>query len=91
MPKKRKMPLKVFGWTGHRSASPKLQTREILAATSQKAVAAALGLNNPNQVFNLVQTGNAGEITKAMSQPGTIFWRPLYSRNDHEWVAVPTK
>jgi hypothetical protein len=57
------------------------QSRQIVAATSAKAAAAALGLT----VYELNRsgsvTGNDEEIQVATTRPGTAFWQPL-----HAWV-----
>jgi hypothetical protein len=48
-----------------------------MAARSKAEVARAFGVNTPSQLFNLSDTGNAEEITQAMTAPGVIFYRPL--------------
>jgi hypothetical protein len=73
-----KMHLKVYTWQGHRRECPThhRQTREIVAATSKKAAAAAVG-ETPGRLFNLHETRHEGSVTKAMSQPGVVFWQSL--------------
>ena len=70
--------MKVYGWQGWRTeAGPRMQTREIVMARSMIDVARIAGFRHPRQMFNLGETGNAGEIAKATTSPGTIFWCPL--------------
>ena len=68
--------LVVYGWKGIR---PKVgQTREVMAAYSKAEVARALNVRSPSQIFNLARTGNPGEVAIATSQPGQVFFHPLY-------------
>lgn len=78
------MTLKVYGWEGMRAPLSRNQTREIVAARSKAEVARIVGEKYPSNLFNLAETGNEGEIQKAMSEPGTVFWRPLDGERD-EW------
>lgn len=66
---------KVYGWQGWRSAS-RGQTREIVAARSIAEVIRITG-GRRSDLFNIDVTGNTTEITQALSDPGTVFWRPL--------------
>ena len=94
----RKMPLKVYSWTGHRRECPNLhrQTTEIVAATSQKAAAATVG-ETPGRLFNLREVMPSNEFqtekyNKALSEPGVVFWRPLDTgRAGGEWTRVEPK
>lgn len=77
--------LKVYGWEGWRNECPAArngnrQTREVVACKSKMAVARVAGVNRPVQLFNLDETGNEQDIAAAMSEPGTLFWRPLGGR-----------
>ena len=89
--------LKVYGWQGTRANAASHpdgqpwsnQTREIVAAASEAAVARAAKVSRPRQLFNLGETGNAKEIEVAMSKPGIIFWRPYDSRSG-KWVESPS-
>lgn len=75
--------VKVYGWQGMRHESPGThrQTREIVAARSKAEVARIAGVKGPNALFNLGETGNAAEIAVATGKPGTIFWRPIDTRD----------
>jgi hypothetical protein len=86
--KKRVMPLKVYGWQGFQHDCPThhRQTREIIATSSIKKAAEALGYR-PSDLFNVCETGNAQEIAQAMSQPGVGFWRPIDDRNN-VWIPI---
>lgn len=86
--------LKVYTWQGFRRECSNLhkQTREIVAATSQKAAAAVVG-ETPGRLFNLSETHHEGSVAKAMSQPGVVFWQPLDVHGpdaDHWTAAVRT-
>ncbi len=75
--------LKVYGYLTFRQECPvapngSKQTREIVAATSKKAVKLLIGDKAP--LSEITETGNAVEIAAAMSRPGTIFWTPVDSR-----------
>jgi len=86
-----KRKLKVFGWQGRRLECPRApngdcSTREIVAAKFASEAARLAGYDRPAQMFNLCETGNAGEIAKALSEPGVIFWGPLDAfGRDREW------
>jgi len=76
--------LRVYGWQGRRSelAVARGQTREIVAATSQKAAvdaAASSGIHarTVRDLFRLSETGNEREIAQAMTEPGIVFYRPF--------------
>ena len=78
--------LKVYGWQGWRNEAmnerhARYQTREIMAAPSQSAVARAAGFKRASQLFNLCETGNDEELRVALAEPGVIFWRGL---DDHQ-------
>lgn len=74
--------LKVYGWQGSRrecrpAPNGSTQTREICAATSWLAVEAETGPYHKPHRDHRGETGNASEIAQAMSEPFTVFWRPL--------------
>lgn len=78
--------LKVYGWIGWRqecppSANGGKQTREICAAPSMAAVARILGVKSPKSL-DMCETGNPGELTQALAEPGVVFWSPLDRRGD---------
>jgi len=82
--------LTVYGWVGYRRECPKAanggqQTREVVAATSQKAAARAAGEEQPRRLFNLGTTENEEEIEVAMAHPGVVFWHPLDQRGPGRW------
>ncbi len=80
--------LRVFGWSGFRSAcpTPHRQTREIVAATSKAEVARLAGFRYPRELPNLSETRNENEIAQALRAPRVIFWKPLsYSSADNDW------
>lgn len=80
--------LKVFAVGGFRREAatnpdnPRTQTREIVAATSQKE---AVRLFNASGLYMTIGelrnygnvTGNPQEVETAMAQPGQVFWRAL--------------
>lgn len=65
-------PLKVYGW----NESGKWHM--IVAATSKTEAARLAGYERPDQMFNLSQTWNEGDIARAIREPGTLF-RESYS------------
>ena len=82
--------LKVYGWQSFRrecdpAPNGSRQTREICAAHSMAEVARIAGVNRPQQLFNLGETGNKEELAAATASPGTIFWRPLNAHSGHEF------
>jgi hypothetical protein len=79
-------PLHVFAWQHHRAGVG--QTREVMAAPSKAAVARALGLRRPTQVFNLCETRNAQEIAVAHAHAGKILSRGIYARADAPWTVI---
>lgn len=79
--------LKVYGWQGYRSECPPQQngghqTREIVAATSQRDAARLAEARGPWQLFNLCETGNTTECRLAQKTPGVVFWRSIDDRSD---------
>jgi hypothetical protein len=82
--------LKVFSWMGHRYDCPAAanggrQTQEIVAASSMAAAARAAGVQRPRQLDNLTETSNDSDVAQAMSEPGTVFWRPYQRVSDKKW------
>lgn len=81
--------LKVYGWIGWRNECPPAangnhQTREVVAARSMAEVGRIVG-ESPRRL-DMSETGNQGELTVALSAPGTVFWHPLDERAvDREW------
>ena len=76
--------MKVYGWQGRRiKCSPaengSRQTREIVAAKSMAEVGRIVG-EDPRRLFNLGTTENEAELEVALSDPGVVYWRPIYSR-----------
>lgn len=74
--------LKVYGWTGWRQECPtgpngNRQTREVVAASSKKAVREIAGKWDTPPNSELTDTGNEDEIKQAMSEPGVVFWHPI--------------
>lgn len=83
--------LKIYGWTGFRhDAGTRLQTREILAATSIAAVRRIAGITAADWRWSGCETGNAIEVTIATARPGVVFWKPLDFRSEDGtgWTAV---
>lgn len=73
--------LKVYGWQGHRSACPPApnggkQTREVVAATSQREAARCAGYDGPWQMFNL-REGALMPKTKTAANPADLTLRNL--------------
>ena len=75
------MKLKVYGWQGWRSEADDghghKSTREIMAAKSFAAVMRAHHTTSRTDFFNAGETRNEEEIQQALSNPGTVFWRPI--------------
>jgi hypothetical protein len=87
--------LKVYGWQAFQPACPPAgngskQTRQICAASSQREVARIVGVRSVSSLFNLTETGNAGECKAAMLQPRTVLWQPIDIRYAyrHIWFTV---
>ena len=66
--------MKTYGWYGHRESG---QSREIVAAKSGAAAARLAGVKRPSALFNFSETWNLAETLLAMTEPGTVFWRPI--------------
>lgn len=87
--------LKVFGWTGQRSEARDLptaggrnhhgQTREIVAAKTQKDALEIIGMTRDQLHKVGGPTGNEEEITVARAEPGVVFWQPLDSGPGMGW------
>ncbi len=86
--------LKVYGWSGWRNELPprpngSLQSREIVAAANI-SVARALGARTNHGSAparsEISETGNRGEIAKAMSRPGAVFFRCLDAHEEDPWI-----
>lgn len=76
--------LRVYGWIWHMAGK---QVRCVVAATSMKAVARIVGVNDPRQVFNLGETGNVQEHEVAMREPGVAMFSDLDApREGREWT-----
>lgn len=89
---------KVFaGWIakGQHPAGSKGQVWVVVAATSQRAAAEALGCS-PSHVKNYMsRTGNHGDIAQALSAPGTVFCTTMTRTTPRRWwlldgTEVPT-
>ncbi|MFS0884945.1 hypothetical protein [Aeromicrobium sp. 179-A 4D2 NHS] len=88
--------LKVYGLTTFSRRVPgpangSNQCNAVIASTSKKAAAEALGMNVYNFNQWASETGNALSIEIAMSDPGVVFLAPLDHgyRDASEWVRVP--
>ncbi len=67
--------MKVYRWQGWRSECPPArnggrQTHEIMAAKSKAAVARAMGVKYPRQLFNLGITENEIDVAVAAAEAG---------------------
>jgi hypothetical protein len=87
--------LKVYGWTGTRTAAyvdgnSHGQTREIVAAPSAAAVRRLTGLTRTEWEHSGCETGNPSEVETALARPGVVHWAPLNlaGRDDTQWTAV---
>lgn len=91
----RKMPLKVYHWIGfHRPIGGNInrrQSREVVAATSQKKAAALYSHYEGPRALDMTTTENEDDVAIAMSEPGTIFWKQLDSREKgpESWTKAP--
>jgi hypothetical protein len=88
--------LKTYGWVGSRLECPPApngnrQTREICAAHSQAELARIAGVKRPSNLWNLCETGNKEEVVKVLSEPLTVFWRPLDKRRGKDWTIAKKK
>lgn len=95
--------LKVFGYLLTVAECPPApngsrQTRAIVAAPSQKAAAEAFGVSLHEFRNYGGETGNAGEIEVATSDPGVVYWSDLdtFPRRwtklaRRPWMEVPAK
>jgi hypothetical protein len=90
-------PLKVYGWQSFQRAcvpasNGSKQTRQICAASSKAEAARIAGVKSVRTLFNLTETGNAGECRAAMLQPRTVLWQPIDARQRHKdiWFTVDT-
>ncbi len=90
---RKQLKLKVYGWIGHfrKIDTHHVQSREIVAARSMAAAARAYGEKDPRRIFNLGETGNAHEISIAMSDPGRVFWKSLDANPRNDDPSVWTK
>lgn len=82
--------LKVYGWNGMRrheviTSAVHNQTREIMAAYSAAEVKRATGMTRGEWEHSGCETGNVTELALALSEPGAIFWQPLYARERELW------
>lgn len=81
--------LKVFGcgiYIGrYRKDKGRGQRRAIVATTSQKKAAEAMGITLYEFRTYGCETGNKKEIEQAMSSPGTVFHCPLDDYRRQEW------
>lgn len=87
--------LKVYGWQSFRreckpAPNGSTQTREICAAHSKVEAARVAGYDRPAQMFNLCETGNAGECELAIANPGVVFWKPLNDFSNSGYRRAPT-
>jgi hypothetical protein len=87
-------PIRVFGWVGQRSEARERyengrmghgQTREIVAAKTKAEMMKITGMTRTSFNNLVSETGNAEEIEKANSKPGTVFWQPLNALPGAEW------
>lgn len=78
--------LKVYGWTGSKSGMPKSQARFIVAAPSITEVLRITGMTRYQFNYSGCETGNAEELSQAMSQPGVVFYQQLNAPRDEAWI-----
>ena len=77
--------VKVYGYTAWAPYGNNRQGRHIVAAKSVSEVLRITGLTR-YQFNNLgFETGNEEEILQAMSEPGTVFVRPLDAMGNVPW------
>lgn len=80
--------LKVYGWSAFYIRGAEKQFNQsfrcIVAATSQADAARLAGKEKPRDLWQLTETGNAGEIALATTKPGTVFFQV-----HHAPAAVP--
>lgn len=82
--------MKVYAYTSwHRECPPapngSQQTRDIVAARSFAAAARAFGKSPSSLRPWCSETGNAEELSVALSKPGAVFWRPLDFHGEGGW------
>ena len=85
--------LKVYGFRGWRTGLVKNpngspQTREIVATTSKKKVLEILGPIHHMPLSEIEETGNDGEISQAMTEPGIVFFCGI-DEPKPKWRRVP--
>jgi len=78
--------LKVYGWTGMAPGMPHNQARFIVAAHSVAEVLRLTGMTRHQFNQNGCETGNLREVSRAMREPGTVFYRGLDAWRDEPWL-----
>lgn len=74
--------VRVYEWQSFLGSE---QTYAVVAARSQAAAARAAGVKRPTQLWNLTVSANADEIRQALTDPGTVFHRPINARGPGQW------
>ena len=73
--------LKVYGWGSYKGNR---YMRRVVAAPSKADAYRVIG-HRPE----IVETGNAAEISAAMTRPGVIFESPGDYAKEKKWTALP--